>query len=307
MNGLLFVARHFGGILAEKRSSFIIIGGQIRSYSLSYEAVEKIKSQLDLRDARLVTPQDADPSSDYKGLVILAAGPIAKYRALEKFSAPYLECGLPVITMNRSVISWAFCTPAERKMNRVFNVVSSNLTEPCSVVFKLYCTASTTYLPAAAKELSKRDCKLKLAGAIFDSGPTTMKPRDIINLGKFFSSRNRYPTWFDGIKELSIPFLLAAINGSRKAGAMERVMHSPFLNHIPQLYVYSRKDDIITVDYITNMIDNQQQHNADVTKHVFNDTDHMLHRLKYPMEYDNLLIDFLGKKCSLPILETLYS
>ena len=259
-----------------------------------------------LRDAKLVIPESADPraadpSFGYKGLVILGAGPIAKYSVLKRFSAPYLECGLPVITLNKSINSWAFCAPAERKMSRVFNVVSSILTEPCPVVFKLYCTGSTTYFPAAAKELSKPDCKLKLAGAIFDSGPTTMKPSDIINLGKFFASRNRYPTWFDGIKELSMLFILAAVNGSRKVVAMERFMFSPFLNHIPQLYVYSRTDDIIKPDYINKMIDNQQQHNADVTKHVFNDTDHMLHRLKYPMEYDTLLFEFLKKKCKLPI------
>ena len=260
-----------------------------------------IKSRLNLRDARLVTPENADPSSDYKGLVILAAGPIAGYPALKHFSAPYLECGLPVITMSKCMASWGFCAPAERKMSRVFNVVTSILTEPCLVVFKLYCSASTTYFPAAAKELSKPDCKLKLAGTIFDSGPSTMEPRESINTSKFFASQNRYATWFHRIKELSVPLLLSTLNGLRKRAAMERVMYSPFLNHTPQLYVYSIRDDIIKPDYINKMIDNQQRHNADVTKHIFHDTDHMLHRLKYPKEYDNLLLDFLRKKCSLLI------
>ena len=303
MKRLLFarlsIRHHFSVVKVENRS--FIVRRQIRSYSLSYREAEMIKSRLDIRDARLVTPEDTDPSSDYKGLVILAAGPVAKYSALKHFSAPYLECGLPVITMNKCIISWAFCGPAERKMSRVFNVVSSILTEPCPVVFKLYCTGSTAYFPAATKELSKSDCKLKLAGAIFDSGPPTMEPSNAINTSKFFASQNRYATWFHRMKELSIPLLLATINGSRKRAAMERVMYSPFLNHIPQLYVYSRADDIIKPDYINKMIDNQEQHNADVTKHVFNDTFHMLHRLKYPKEYDNLLFDFLRKKCSLSI------
>ena len=288
----LFFSQHF--VLRVENTG----GPTHRSYCLSHREAEVIKSRLDWRDARLVTPENADPLSSYKGLVILAAGPIAKYPALKRFSAPYLECGLPVITMSKSIISWAFCTPAERKISRVFNVVSSILTEPCPVVFKMYCSGSTTYFPAVAKELPKPGCKLKLVGTIFDSGPSTMKPRDTINTSKFFASQNRYATWFHKMKELSIPLLLCTLNGSRKRAAMEGIMYSPFLNHTPQLYVYSRTDDIIKPDYIDKIIDNQQKHNADVTKHVFNDTDHMLHRLKYPKEYDNLLLDFLRKKCS---------
>ena len=87
-------------LLAGKRG--FVINHQIRYYSLQYEKAEKIKSQLHYQDAQLVTPKDANPSSVYKGLVILAAGPIAKYPALKKFSTPYLESGLPVITMSNS-------------------------------------------------------------------------------------------------------------------------------------------------------------------------------------------------------------
>ena len=39
--------------------------------------------------------------------------------------------------------------------------------------------------------------------------------------------------------------------------------------------------------YLNQMIGSQQRHNADVTRHIFSDTLHMLHRLKYPKEYNN--------------------
>ena len=278
-----------------------IIGHQFRSYSLPHDVAEKIKSQLDYRDALLFTPTDVDPSSAYKGIVILAAGPIAKYSALKRLSVPYLESGLPVITMSNSKIPWAFSIPAQRKMSRVFNVLSTNLTEPCPVVMKLYCSGAATYFPATAEELSKPGCKLKLAGAIFDSGPTMMVPMESINCSKFFAMQNRYPTWFHRLQELSTPLLLAILNGWRKRVIMERLLFSPFLHHTPQLYVYSTSDDIINVDYINKLIDYQRQHNADVTRHTFSDTLHMLHRMKYPKEYDNLLFDFLRRKCSLSI------
>ena len=290
-------------ILAEKRSFTVRYPCryQIRLYSLSYEAAEKIRGQLDFRDALLITPEDADPSSDYKGLVLLAAGPASRYPSLKRFAEPYLEAGLPVITMINDNASLVFCTPAQRRMSRVFNVVSANLNGPCPMVLKLYCGGITALLPAAAQELLKPNCKLELAGAIFDSGPPTMKPRDIMNASKFLSAQNRYPTWFHKMKELIKTLTLSIISGSRKKAVYERVMYGPFLNHTPQLYVYSTSDYILDIEYINTLIDYQRQHDADVTKYTFNDTLHMLHRLKHAKEYDEVLLNFLTKKCNLPL------
>ena len=287
-------------VLVNKRG-LPLIRYQIRSYSLPYEVAEKIKSQLDFKDARLLMPENSGPSSVYKGLVILAAGPIAKYPALRKLSEPYLEFGLPVVTLSRNLISWGFCSPAQQRMNRVFNVVSANLTEPCPVVMKQYCSGAYASFPAAAREFSRPGCKLKLSGTIFDSGPPKMTPKDAIDSSNFFALQKRYPTLFHRVKELLIPLTLVTINGSRKRSALERMMFGPFLHHIPQLYVYSTADDLMHFDYVNKLIDSQLQHNADVTKYIFNDTLHMLHRSKHPMEYDNLLLDFLKKKCNLPI------
>ena len=278
-----------------------IVRQQIRNYTFSYESAEKIKSQLDFWDAQLVTPEDANPSSLYRGLVILAAGPIAKYPALRYFSVPYLNYGLPVIAMNHSMTSFGFCTPAQQKISRVFNVVSSILPKPCPVVMKLYCGGATTYFPTAAEEFSKPDCKLKLAGVIFDSGPPMLTPREMIDSSKNFASQNRYQTWFHRMQELILPLMLATLNGSRKRAIMERTMYGPFLHSTPQLYVYSTADYIINIDYINKIIDHQRQQNADVTTHTFSDTRHMLHRVKHPREYDDLLFDFLKNKCGLPV------
>ena len=272
----------------------------IRSYSLSHEAAEKIKTQLDDRDARLFTPENADPSSEYKGLVIVST-PFCGYgRAVKIFCAPYLGAGLPVIFIINVTATIVFNTPAQRKMSRVFNVVSANITQPCPVVMKLYCASSSTYIPVAANEFSKPGCKLKLVGAIFDSGPPLQTPMSTIRANRFMSSLNLFPTWFHRMAQLLPLLFLAVVNVRRKRVAFERVMYSPFLNDIPQLYVYSAIDEVIDTDYINKLIDYQRQHNADVTVHTFSDTVHMLHRWKYPNEYDKLLLDFLAEKCDMP-------
>ena len=274
--------------------------GIIRSYSLSYEAAEKIKSLLDKRDARLVTPEYTDPLSKYKGLVILSAPYCGYRRAVKIFSVPYLESGLPVVIIpNANAASIVFNTPAQHRIRRVFNVLSANMTETCPVVIKLYCTSISTYIPAVADELSKPGCKLKLTGAIFDSGPAFLSPMSVIEASTFISSQNRYPTWFHRIMELLPLLFLVVICGQKKIVAFERVAYSPFLNDIPQLYMYSTTDDVINTDYINKLIDYQRQHNADVTRYVFSDTLHMLHRLEYPNEYDKMVIDFLKEKCDM--------
>lgn len=125
-------------------------------------------------------------------------------------------------------------------------------------------------------------------------------PREMIEASRLKKSLNRYSTWWHRIRELLPPLIIATVNGSRKRAALERVMYSPILHHVPQFYVYSTADNVINFDYINKIID-YQRHNADVTRHTFNDTFHMLHRLKHPKEYDNLLFNFLKNKCNLPI------
>ena len=285
-------------VMAESRAEWK--RSMIRSYSLSYEAAERIKSQLDNRDARLVTPENIDPSSEYKGLVIVSTPYCGYRRAVNVFCAPYLRAGLPVIFIINVTATIVFNTPAQRKMSRVFNVVSANITEPCPVVMKLFCASFSTYIPAAANELLKHGCKLKLVGAIFDSGPPLLTPMSAIKANRFMSLQNFFPTWFHRMAQL-LPFLfVAVVNARRKRVAFERVMYSPFLNDIPQLYVYSTIDEVINTDYVNKLIDYQRQHNADVTVHTFSDTLHILHRWSYPNEYDKMLVDFLAEKCDMP-------
>ena len=45
-----------------------------RAYSLSYEAAERIKSQFIQSQVRLITPENSQPTTMYKGIVMLAAG-----------------------------------------------------------------------------------------------------------------------------------------------------------------------------------------------------------------------------------------
>ena len=53
------------------------------------------------------------------------------------------------------------------------------------------------------------------------------------------------------------------------------------------------------MDRLHKFIDKQRQYKADITVLTFNDTLHMLHRLKYPKEYDNILFNFLRTKCKM--------
>ena len=280
--------------------NFIIRYQTIRPYSLSYEEAEKIKSQLQYRDAKLLTPKNGDSSTEYKGIMLLACGPVMKYNSMKQFSTPYLEAGFAVINMNNGFVDFAFCRPADAKINNVLGLISDNISKPCPLVAKMYCSGTPTYLPSIIKKLSQPDCKLKLSGVIFDSSPPLSAAIDVIRASRFFEGQKRYPTVYHRIKEALIPYTCMLVNGVSKRNALDRITStSSLFQSVPQLYVYSTTDICLDMSRLHKFIDKQCQRKADVTVHTFNDTLHMLHRLKYPKEYDNLLFNFLRTKCKL--------
>ena len=280
----------------------------VRTYALSHESVEQIRSQLSRDRARLYTPEDlvqgmAAGESGYKGLVILAAGPIIGEKSLKKLLTPYLQPGFAVMTVVHRQSDFAFCTAADRTVDKMFNILSSTLDVSCPIVLKLYCTASYSYLPGIVKRISQPDCNLNVVGAIFDSGPPLIHYGILLAMSRYFHNMGRYPTPFHRVRQVIVPFLSSAINARNKRRYLEELMCSPTtkLLTIPQLYIYSLIDAITDYQYMKDMIDKQKEHGADVTFHTFPDTPHMMHRLKYPKEYDNIIFNFLTSKCNLQV------
>ena len=280
-----------------------------RSYTpLSRESTEKIKNQLSYNRARLYTPEDLvenDGTFDggYKGLVVLAAGPVIGENSLSQLPTWYLQNGFAVMTIVHRQLDYGFCTAADRTVDKMFNILSSSLDDSCPIILKLYCSGSYSFLPRMIQRISQPDCNLNVVGTIFDSGPPLVHWRIILRISQYFHEIGKYPTRLARLKEVILPLLSSTINVRNKRKHLEDLMYSPNtkLNTIPQLYVYSLADFTIDFPYINGMMDKQKEYGADVTFHTFPDTLHMFHRLKYPEEYDKLIVEFLKSKCKLPV------
>ena len=270
-----------------------------RAYSLSYEAAERIKGQLIQSQARLITPENSQPTSTYKGIVMLAAGPFARYTSLKRYSGPYLQEGFAAINILHSKINFPSCSTCDRKVDRIFDVLSSAVSDSCPIVLKFYCSGSMSFLPPILRRVSQPDCNLQISGIIFDSSPVFYNWTTAINVYRMFDDMAQHLNQFQKIRGTLFTGIFGLGSRIIKHRYFERFVFNPnsVLRTIPQLYIYSPADYITVLPYLEKVIDEQKKYGADVTTKVFPDTYHMVHRRKYPEEYDKTVLKFLTEKC----------
>ena len=272
---------------------------QRQSYSLSHEAAERIKYQLIPQQARLIIPEDVQPT--YPGLVILTTGPFTGFSALKKFSDLYLQKGFAVVNVLHDHIDFALCTTCNRKIDKIFDVLSSNVTDSCPIVLKLYCTGSYSFLSPIMRRISQPDCKLKITGIVFDSGPIYVGRESIQNLQYYLEDLGMLKTKFQSVMYIVNSLIFGKLNSRTKHRYFTHYVFNPnsILRTIPQLYIYSLVDTVASASYLQKIINEQKKYGADVTTKVFPDTIHMMHRQKYREEYDATVFQFLTSKCKL--------
>ena len=272
-----------------------------RAYSLSYEAAERIKGQLIQSQARLIIPENSQPTTTYKGIIILIAGPFGKFTTLKRYSEPYLQEGFAAVNVLHSRIDYLSCTTCNRKVDRIFDVLSSTITDPCPIVVKFYCTGSISFLPPILRRVSQPDCNLRISGMIFDSAPLAYNWTTAFNVYRMFNELaiHQKKNQFQKIMGTFFAGILGMVSSKTKHHYFEPFVFNPnsVLCTIPQLYIYSPIDYIAELSYVEKVIDDQKKYGADVTAKIFPDTMHILHRKKYPEEYDKTELNFLTQKC----------
>ena len=270
-----------------------------RAYSLSYEAAEKIKGQLIKSQVRLITPENSQPTTTYKGIIMLAAGPFAKFTSLKRYSEPYLQEGFAAVNILHSKINFPLCTSCDRKVDRIFDTLSSAITDSCPIILKFYCSGSMSFLPPILRRVSQPDCNLRISGIIFDSTPVFYNWATAFNVYRMFDDMAQHLNQFQKIRGTLFTGIFGLASRRTKRRYFEQFVFNPdsVLCTIPQLYLYSPADYVIVLSYLEKIIDEQKKYGADVTIKIFPDTYHMVHRRKYPEEYDKTVRRFLTEKC----------
>ena len=270
-----------------------------RAYSLSYEAAERIKGQLIQEQVRLITPENSQPASAYKGIIILAAGPFAQFTRLKKYADPYLQEGFATVNILHSKINFSSCTSCDCKIDKIFDALSSSITDSCPIVLKLYCSGALSFLPPILRRVSQPGCHLRIAGVIFESAPVFYNLTTAWNVYRMFDDMAQHLNQFQKIRGALFTGIFGMVCRRNKHRYFEQFVFNPnsILPTIPQLYIHSPVDYIIVFPYLKKVIREQKKYGADVTIKMFPDTYHIVHRKKYPEEYDKTVLKFLNEKC----------
>ena len=270
-----------------------------RAYSLTYEAAERIKGQLKQGQVRLITPENSQPASIYKGIIMLAAGPFAQFSRLRKYSNPYLQEGFAAVNILHSKVNYASCTSCDHKIDRIFDALSSSITDSCPIVLKLYCSGAHSFLPPILRRVSQPDCRLRIAGIIFDSAPVFYNLKTAWNIYRMFDDMAQHLNQFQKIRGTLFGGIFGMACRRNKHRYLEHFVFNPnsILPTIPQLYINSPVDYMVVLSYLEKVIREQKKYGADVTIKMFPDTYHVVHRKKYPEEYDQTVLKFINEKC----------
>ena len=270
-----------------------------RSYSLSYDT-QHINLQLNKRQARLLTPDNTDT---YKGLVIMAAGPFTRFHRIKEFSYPYLQAGFAVVNIYHSGFAFASRTVCEKRIGKIFDVLSSTMDQSCPIVLKLYCSGSNSFLPAIIRKASQPDCNLNLTGVIFDSGPPLFEWMAVLATLRLFREVKRNTNLITEIKDFMFFLMFGLPFNTGKQRHTDELMYNPdtLLSTIPQLYLYSFADYVINLQYLQKVINEQKGFGADVSVVTFSDSLHVRLRLKHHELYDETVFQFLRSKCHLDV------
>ena len=271
-----------------------------RSYSLSYVDTQHINLQLNKRQARLLTPDNTDT---YKGLVIMAAGPFTRFHRIKEFSYPYLQAGFAVVNIYHSGFAFASRTVCEKRIGKIFDVLSSTMDQYCPIVLKLYCSGSNSFLPAIIRKASQPDCNLNLTGVIFDSGPPLFEWMAVLATLRLFREVKRNTNLITEIKDFMFFLMFGLPFNTGKQRHTDELMYNPdtLLSTIPQLYLYSFADYVINLQYLQKVINEQKGFGADVSVVTFSDSLHVRLRLKHHELYDETVFQFLRSKCHLDV------
>jgi len=258
----------------------------LQAYTLSHEAVERIKDQLITnQQARLVTLENTQSATTYKGLVVIAAGPFAKFTTLQRYSNLYLQEGFVAINIVYNKINFPSCISCDCKVDRIFDVLSSALTDSCPIVLKFYCSGSTSFLLPIMRRVSQPDCNLQISGIIFDSGPVYYDWATVsYNIYQMFRELAPHLNQFQKLIGTLCVLVFGLMSRKAKYHYFEHFVFNlnSILCTIPKLYIYSPADYIPVLSYLEKVIEEQKKYGAHVTTKVFPDSLHMKYLKNYP-------------------------
>ncbi|KAJ6255286.1 hypothetical protein M0813_11500 [Anaeramoeba flamelloides] len=149
--------------------------------------------------------------------------------------------------------------------------------------------------PSAQYDLDLENLLFRnIRGIVFDSSPTPPTP-DVFARGfseSFLKSNLLLKKSSRLLAKMALKHCSSVIQNN--ARRIAKAMRGEHLIRCPQLYLYSRKDKLVSLPFLESFIESQEKLEIEVHRKVWDDSDHVQHYRKHPGEYKKEIKNFLS-------------
>ncbi|KAJ3439627.1 hypothetical protein M0812_15661 [Anaeramoeba flamelloides] len=148
--------------------------------------------------------------------------------------------------------------------------------------------------PSAQYDLDLENLLFRnIRGIVFDSSPTPPTP-DVFARGfsESFLKSNLLKKSSRFMAKMALKYCSSVIQNN--ARRIAKAMRGEHLIRCPQLYLYSRKDKLVSLPFLESFIESQEKLEIEVHRKVWDDSDHVQHYRKHPGEYKKAIKNFLS-------------
>ena len=240
----------------------------------------------------VVSSTDNDCGAGSNPLVVIVGWVMAKQKHVSKYADVYNKLGCPTLTITPSILhSWNVLS-YNAYTSRVIRNLDANYNGP--IVFHLLSGSSYIILPYYTQNVDNIK-NITLKGIVFDCGP--------VQFG-YESGKAAAKQMLDNGEMNRLSYCIATcagilmykIKGSKIRQELSDAMISPALQTVPQLYVYSDKDDVTPWKCVEETMRQQTEEcGRDVDGVMFNGADHVKLLQHDGIKYNNCIQSFLER------------
>ena len=287
-----------------------------RSYTtkiscLSDKELNRLQTSLQQapEEMTLILPQeneqggcDVDARPKSRTLALVMGWRSAKLGAVKKHASIYSKAGIPVVCASPTY--WEACSPqeGERLTRSVLSSINTSLDSPVSLVLHTFSSGSNLLLPLMTSDFESQERKLtrnlEPACAVFDSAPMYLSFKFGIKAQKLMYKSGGHTIFSFLAALLSEAYADSLFGRQRRNEIHSRTsFRSPMLN-IPQLYLFSETDTILSLPLVKAIVQEQRAIGRDVSSHTWKDGIHVQLFRNDPQTYRAQIYTLL-KKCEL--------
>lgn len=212
----------------------------------------------------------------------------SRMKTLKKYSDIYRELGIRSVSVTPSLPQVWFASHGNAKAKKVLKCVEENSEEGSGVVLHLFSGSSITFLPTFLKHLH-------LSGIIFDSGPVSFSIGPGLTAAKLMRRQGIDVGLLAYYASCTAGVMVNVAVGRTRRKSMRAMLDHPAMLQIPQLYLYSSSDSVVSAEDIEDEMKLQVNRGVDVSSHCWHGSEHVRHFLEYPEEYKSQVNTFMHK------------